>query len=139
MSPPGCCNPTQAIAKYPEFLRGMCLANPTLPEAEAVKELERLCFSGFVGARFNPGLFPGQGHAGAGYRSRLRLYGTACWQAGKQASKHRVGWHTTVRKEGQGLVCRVVNRGGLRRGELACLICGAICCAGPSDGGGGGG
>jgi len=48
----------EAIAKYPEFLRGMCLVNPTLPESEAVKELERLGLSGFVGVRFNPGLFP---------------------------------------------------------------------------------
>ena len=47
-----------AISKCPELLRGMCLANPTLPVPEAVAELERLAEQGFVAVRFNPALFP---------------------------------------------------------------------------------
>ena len=49
---------TNALRKYPAFFRGMCLANPTLPPAEAVATLMSLHGEGYVGVRFNPYLFP---------------------------------------------------------------------------------
>ena len=48
----------EALKAHPGLFRGMLLANPTLPAAEATAELERLHALGFVGVRFNPGLFP---------------------------------------------------------------------------------
>ena len=53
-----------ALARYPDFLKGMCLANPTLPVEGAVKELEALHTAGYVAARFNPGLFGDAGMDG---------------------------------------------------------------------------
>ena len=47
-----------ALKAHPQLFRGMLLANPTLPPAEAVAELERLHGEGYVGVRFNPYLFP---------------------------------------------------------------------------------
>ena len=49
---------TAALERYPDFFRGMMLANPSLPAAEAVAELEVLQAAGYVGVRFNPSLFP---------------------------------------------------------------------------------
>lgn len=49
---------SSALSTAPEFFRGMCLANPTLEIPEAVAELEALSTAGYVGVRFNPGLFP---------------------------------------------------------------------------------
>lgn len=50
---------TRALAENPTFFRGMGLANPTLPAAEAVGALEELHKAGFVGVRFNAGNFDG--------------------------------------------------------------------------------
>ena len=47
----------KALKDHPDFFKGMGLANPTLPPAEAVAELEALHASGFVGVRFNAGNF----------------------------------------------------------------------------------
>ena len=47
----------KAIKEHPTFFKGMALANPTLPPAEAVAELEALHAAGFVGVRFNAGNF----------------------------------------------------------------------------------
>ena len=49
----------KACKENPDFFRGMCLANPTLPPAEAVAQLEALHAAGFVGVRFNAGAFEG--------------------------------------------------------------------------------
>jgi len=49
---------TSALRSEPAFFRGMCLANPTLPAAEAVETLKGLHSDGYVGVRFNPYLFP---------------------------------------------------------------------------------
>ena len=48
---------TKAMENFPNFFRGMGLANPTLPPAEAVAELEALHAAGFAGVRFNAGSF----------------------------------------------------------------------------------
>ena len=48
---------TKALNDHPDFFRGMGLANPTLPPAEAVAALEALHAAGFVGVRFNAGNF----------------------------------------------------------------------------------
>lgn len=48
---------TQVLKDHPAFFRGMGLANPTLPPAEAVAALEALAADGFVGVRFNAGAF----------------------------------------------------------------------------------
>ena len=50
---------TKALKEHGDFFRGMGLANPTLPPAEAVAELEALKAAGFVGVRFNAGAFEG--------------------------------------------------------------------------------
>jgi len=50
---------TRALKEHPTFFRGMGLANPTAPVAEAVAELEALHAAGFVGVRFNAGNFQG--------------------------------------------------------------------------------
>ena len=50
---------TAALKAHPTFFRGMGLANPTLPPAEAVAALEALHAAGFVGVRFNAGAFEG--------------------------------------------------------------------------------
>ena len=50
---------TKALKEHGDFFRGMGLANPTLPPAEAVAELESLKAAGFVGVRFNAGAFEG--------------------------------------------------------------------------------
>lgn len=50
---------TAALKSHPDFFRGMGLANPTLPAAEAVAALEELHEAGFVGVRFNAGAFAG--------------------------------------------------------------------------------
>eukprot|EP00316_Scyphosphaera_apsteinii_P001578 CAMPEP_0119299326 /NCGR_PEP_ID=MMETSP1333-20130426/1403_1 /TAXON_ID=418940 /ORGANISM="Scyphosphaera apsteinii, Strain RCC1455" /LENGTH=311 /DNA_ID=CAMNT_0007300707 /DNA_START=116 /DNA_END=1051 /DNA_ORIENTATION=- len=47
-----------ALRAQPHFFRGCCLANPTLPVAEATRELEKLKAEGYVAVRFNPYLFP---------------------------------------------------------------------------------
>ena len=49
---------SSALKAHPGLFKGMLLANPTVPPAEAVAELERLHAEGFVGVRFNPYLFP---------------------------------------------------------------------------------
>jgi len=49
----------KAIREHPDFFRGMGLANPTLPAADAVAALEELHAAGFVGVRFNAGQFTG--------------------------------------------------------------------------------
>ena len=46
-----------ALKAHPDFFRGMALANPSLPPADAVRELERLRGAGYVGVRFNPAQF----------------------------------------------------------------------------------
>lgn len=46
-----------AMRKHPARLKGMCLANPAQSADEACAELERLHQRGFVGIRFNPGLW----------------------------------------------------------------------------------
>ena len=48
----------KALEQHPGFLKGMGLANPTLPPLEAVAALEELSRSGFAGVRFNAGNFP---------------------------------------------------------------------------------
>jgi len=50
---------TKSLKEHPEFFRGMGLANPSLPPAEAVAQLEALRAAGFVGVRFNAGKFDG--------------------------------------------------------------------------------
>ena len=50
---------TAALKAHPDFFRGMGLANPTLPAAEAVASLEALHAAGYVGVRFNAGAFEG--------------------------------------------------------------------------------
>jgi len=47
-----------AIKANPARLKGMCLLNPCQSAEEACAELERLSKAGFVGVRFNPGLWP---------------------------------------------------------------------------------
>ena len=49
----------EALLAEPQFLRGMCLANPTLPVQEAVADLEQLRERGFGAVRFNAASFPG--------------------------------------------------------------------------------
>jgi len=46
------------IKAYPQKLKGMCLANPTLSAEESVRDIENLYQKGFVGIRFNPYLWP---------------------------------------------------------------------------------
>jgi predicted TIM-barrel fold metal-dependent hydrolase len=48
-----------ALKDHGDFFRGMCLANPKLATADAVKDLEGLANAGFVGVRFNAGMFEG--------------------------------------------------------------------------------
>jgi predicted TIM-barrel fold metal-dependent hydrolase len=50
---------TKVLKEHPTFFRGMGLANPTVPPAEAVAALEALKADGFVGVRFNAGAFEG--------------------------------------------------------------------------------
>lgn len=50
---------TKALKEYPDFFRGVGLANPTLAPAEAVAALEALHADGYVGVRFNAGNFEG--------------------------------------------------------------------------------
>lgn len=47
-----------ALRQHEGFFKGMQLANPTLPTAEAVAVLVRLRAEGFTSARFNPDTFP---------------------------------------------------------------------------------
>lgn len=58
---------TKALKEAPDFFRGMGLANPGLPSAEAVAALEQLHAAGFVGVRFNAGNF----EAGGGLTSEV--------------------------------------------------------------------
>mmetsp|Transcript_38506 Transcript_38506/g.94724 ORF Transcript_38506/g.94724 Transcript_38506/m.94724 type:complete len:347 (-) Transcript_38506:114-1154(-) len=48
----------ECMKKYPSRLKGMCLANPNQTPEAACSELRRLKEAGFVGVRFNPGLWP---------------------------------------------------------------------------------
>lgn len=48
---------TNAIKKYPQQFKGMLLHDPSLPPEMAVKRLEELVLSGYVGVRFNPYLW----------------------------------------------------------------------------------
>ena len=50
-----------AMTKYPDRFKGMLLHDPSLPESEAVSQLEDLVLKGFVGVRFNPYLWPKTG------------------------------------------------------------------------------
>ena len=47
-----------ALKRYPSHLRGMLLADGSLPPLDAISQLEELWRQGFVAARFNPSLFP---------------------------------------------------------------------------------
>ena len=48
---------TNAIKNYPDKFKGMMLHDPTLSPEMAVKRLEELVLSGYVGVRFNPYLW----------------------------------------------------------------------------------
>eukprot|EP00965_Chrysotila_dentata_P162604 5369072-Pleurochrysis_carterae.AAC.4 len=47
-----------ALNAHPGFLKGMCLANPTLSVEQAVADLQHLHSQGYCAVRFNPYLFP---------------------------------------------------------------------------------
>jgi len=46
------------LSKHPTRLKGMCLLDPTGSADDAVAQLEALSKEGYVGVRFNPGLWP---------------------------------------------------------------------------------
>mmetsp|Transcript_30875 Transcript_30875/g.72134 ORF Transcript_30875/g.72134 Transcript_30875/m.72134 type:complete len:347 (+) Transcript_30875:99-1139(+) len=49
---------SSCLSKYPNRLKGMCLLDPSGSAEDAVSQLERLSKEGYVGVRFNPGLWP---------------------------------------------------------------------------------
>eukprot|EP00285_Hemiselmis_virescens_P012422 CAMPEP_0173386724 /NCGR_PEP_ID=MMETSP1356-20130122/9310_1 /TAXON_ID=77927 ORGANISM="Hemiselmis virescens, Strain PCC157" /NCGR_SAMPLE_ID=MMETSP1356 /ASSEMBLY_ACC=CAM_ASM_000847 /LENGTH=293 /DNA_ID=CAMNT_0014343067 /DNA_START=180 /DNA_END=1061 /DNA_ORIENTATION=+ len=49
---------TRCLTQHPTRFKGMCLLDPSGSAADAVAQLEALHGAGYVGVRFNPGLWP---------------------------------------------------------------------------------